>query len=120
MRKSTVAVILSGCVFPGAGHFYLRRWSFGIVLMGVAASAIYYILSVSLSIALELSAEIQSGIIPVDINTVTSLVSEQLSAAAQSVNLAKTLLLACWVIGVVSVYWQGRALEKSHTMAPLS
>jgi len=34
--------------------------------------------------------------------------------------LAKTLLLACWVIGVVSVYWQGRVLEKSHTMAPLS
>ena len=119
MRKSTVAVMLSGLVFPGAGHLYLKQWGPGIVLMAVAASATYFIVSVSLTIALEMSAKIQSGIIPADIDTITDLVSQQLSATAQSTNLATTVLLVCWVIGVVSVYWQGRALEKSDTMAQL-
>ncbi|MDE0931525.1 MAG: hypothetical protein OSA77_12605 [Halioglobus sp.] len=117
MRKSTVAVMLSGLVFPGAGHLYLKQWGLGIVLMAVAASATYFIISVSLSIALDLSAKIQSGIIPADIDAITNLVSQQLSATTQSINLATTILLMCWLIGVVSVYWQGRALEKPDTVA---
>ena len=119
MRKSTTAVMLSGFVFPGAGHFYLKQWGPGIVLMAVAASATYFIVSVSLTIALELSAKIQSGIIPADIGAIANLVSQQLSASAQTTNAATTVLLVCWVIGVVSAYRQGRALEQLDTMAQL-
>ncbi len=117
MRKSTVAVMLSALVFPGAGQFYLRQWRLGILLMAVAVSATYFIVSVSVTIALELSAKVQSGIIPTDVDAITNLVSQQLSATTQGTNLATTLLLMCWFIGVVSAYWQGRALEKRDTVA---
>ena len=119
MRKSTAAVMLSALVFPGIGQLYLKRWSLGLVLMGVAASATYFIISVTLTIALELSAKIQSGIIPADIGAIAKLVSQQLSASAQTTNVATTVLLVCWVIGVVSAYRQGRALEPLDTMAQL-
>ena len=54
MKKSTKAVLLSGLVFPGLGHLYLKRWLEGILLTGVAAYAAYLIVSITLGIALDI------------------------------------------------------------------
>ena len=117
MKKSAVAVMLSALVFPGLGHLYLKRWRAGVVLMGVAASATYFIFVVSFTIVSELSMKIQSGAIPADFDTVASIVSQQLAASAQGTNVATIVLLVCWGTGVVSVYLQGRALERADTIA---
>ena len=113
MKKSVKAALLSGLVFPGVGHLYLKRWVAGILLAGVAGYALYFIVSVALAIALDVSQKIESGAIPADINTVNSIVTEQLSGSAQATELASFTLLACWVIGVISAYWQGR-LQGKH------
>jgi TM2 domain-containing membrane protein YozV len=109
VKKSTKAALLSGLVFPGVGHLYLKRWLAGILLFGVAAIATYYIGAVAMDTASVVVEKIQSGAIAPDIDTITALVAQQSSGTAQATNVAESVLLVCWVIGVVGSYWQGRA-----------
>lgn len=116
MKKSTKAVLLSGLVFPGLGHLYLKRWVAGVVLSGGAAFAIYYISSIAMTIVLDVSHKIETGTIPADIATVSNAVSQQFSSTEQATNLASITLLVCWVLGILGSWWQGRAQEKHGTL----
>jgi len=112
VKKSTKAVLLSGLVFPGLGHLYLKHWMVGMLLSGIAAAATYYIGSVVMDTASVVVEKIQSSGMPVDTDTITALVAQQSSGTEQATSLAKTVWLACWVIGIVGSWWQGRAQDK--------
>jgi TM2 domain-containing membrane protein YozV len=112
MKKSTKAALLSGLVFPGLGHFYLKRRVAGITLSGVAAIALYHILSIAMTIARDVSHRIETGAIPADIDTVSQVVSQELSGVQQGTNLASITLLVCWLTGILGSYWQGRSQDK--------
>lgn len=112
MKKSTKAALLSGLVFPGVGHLYLKRWLVGIVLAGIAAVATYYIGSVVMDTASVIAEKIGSGTVPPDIDTITALVAQQSSGTEQATNLAELVWLGCWVIGIAGSYWDGRADDK--------
>lgn len=114
MKISTKAALLSGLVFPGLGHMYLKRYIHGVILSLGAASAIYFIVSVVVTTALEVSEKIQGGNVPLDMGAITDLVSQQLSGAERSMNVVMIGLVVIWVIGVVDSYRQGRAIEKSE------
>jgi len=119
MKRSTKAVLLSAFVFPGVGHLYLRQFVIGIVLSGGSAGAVYYVVSSAVSKALEIAETIQSEGVPLDIDAIVSLVSEQ-SRGAESVSLsiATIALIAFWVIGIVDLYRMGRVVGKVD-VAPL-
>lgn len=117
MKRSTKAALLSGLVFPGIGHMYLKRYVHGIMLSAGAASAMYFIVSVVVNTALEVTEKIQSGGVPLDVGAITDLVSQQPSSAEQPANIAMIVLVACWVIGVADSYRQGRADEKDKKLA---
>jgi len=112
MKKSTKAVLLSGLVFPGLGHLYLKRWMVGAILFVIAASASWYIGTVVMETATVIVEKIQSGAVTSDIDTITRLAAEQSSGTEQAIKLAKIVWLACWVIGIVGSWWQGRAQDK--------
>ena len=117
MKKSIKAVLLSGLVLPGLGQLYLKRWVSGFLLSGVAVYAVYYIGSVVVSTALDLTQKIESGAIPADIETMSRLVSQQLSGSEQSTSLATMAFAASWVIGIISAYWYGRAQDTNESQA---
>lgn len=108
MKKATKAALLSALVFPGVGHFYLKRWLTGALLAGVAAYAVYTIASVMLRVTRNVAAEVESGAVSADLGTLTQLVTQQLSGTEQATNSASTVLVGCWVIGIVGAYLQGR------------
>ena len=112
MKKSTKAVLLSGLVFPGLGHLYLKQWIAGAILFGIAACSSWYIGTVVMETAMVIVEKIQSGTVSSDIATITRLAAEQSSGTEQATNLAKIIWLACWVIGIVGSWWQGRAQDK--------
>jgi TM2 domain-containing membrane protein YozV len=112
LKKSTKAVLLSGLIFPGVGHLYLKRWIEGILLLGVAAFTAYYIGAAVMETASVIVEKIQSGAVSSDIDTITRLAEEQTSATKQAINLAKIAWLACWVIGIVGSWWQGRVQDQ--------
>ena len=119
MKRSTKAVLLSAFVFPGVGHLYLRQFVIGTVLSGCSAGSLYYIISSAVSKALEIAETIQSEGVPLDVDAIVSLVTEQ-SHGAESISLsiATIALIAFWVIGIVDLYRVGRVLEKVD-VAPL-
>ncbi len=112
MNRSTKAALLSGLVFPGIGHMYLKRYAHGVILSVGAASAAYYIVSVAVKAALEVAEKIQSNGAPLDMGAITELVSLQSSGNEQSTNIAMIALVGCWIVGITDSYRQGRAQEK--------
>ena len=113
MKRSTKAALLSGLVFPGTGHFYLKRWVEGILLSAAAAIAVYFIASVSWHTAMDIAGQIQRGAVADDVGTITALAEQQLQASEEKTNLATFVLTASWVIGIVGSYWQGREKPAS-------
>jgi hypothetical protein len=112
VKRSTKAVLLSGLIFPGIGHIYLKLYAHGVMLSAGAASAIYYIVSVMVSTALEVAEKTQSGGLALDMGGITELVSQQFSSAEQPMNVAMIVFAALWVAGVADSYRQGRAQEQ--------
>jgi hypothetical protein len=112
VKKSTKAVLLSGLVFPGLGHLYLKRWITGIVLSGITAFALYYIFSIAVDIAIHVSQMIESGSIQPDVANLTNEILQQLGTVEHQTDLASLTLLVCWVTGIVGSYWQGRSQDK--------
>ena len=108
MKKSTKAALLSALVFPGVGHLYLKRWVTGSLLLSVAAVLTYYIGSVVMDTANVVAQQIGSGAVALDVDTITALVVQESSAPARPTNLAETVWLVCWVIGIAGSFWQGR------------
>jgi TM2 domain-containing membrane protein YozV len=114
MNRSTKAALLSGLVFPGAGHFYLKRWIEGVLLSGGAFYALYILTSVAWNTAIDITRQIESGTVAADVDTITLLVTQQLQASEGATNLASIALVTFWVLGIITAYWQGREKEPSH------
>lgn len=112
MKRATKAVLLSALVFPGLGHLYLKRWAAGIVLSGVAAYAVYTIASVTMRIAMDVIHKIESSGLAPDIDTITALVTQQVTGSEQATDMATIAFAACWLLGIVGSYLHGRAQDK--------
>jgi hypothetical protein len=112
MKRATKAALLSALVFPGAGHLYLKRWLTGALLAGIAAYAVYTIASVMLRVTRDIARQIESGAVSADVETLTLLVTQQLSGSEQATNIASTVFIGCWIIGMVGAYLQGRLQDR--------
>lgn len=117
MKSSTKAALLSCLVFPGAGHFYLKRFALGVLLSFGAAVAVYFVVLGAMSAAFAVAEKIQSGGVPLDVKTIAELVSEQTRTGEDISNSALILLIVSWLIGIFDSYRIGRALEKPRGVA---
>jgi len=99
-------------VFPGVGHLYLKKYVLGMLLSIGAATATYFIVSSAVQTALEVAEKIQGGSIPMEVGTITELVSQKSSAGESSTNNALIALFTFWVIGILDSFRVGRILEK--------
>jgi hypothetical protein len=116
VRYSIKAALLSALVFPGVGHLYLKRYLRGVLLAAGAAALSYFILSVALESAFDIVGKIQAGDIPPNVESISELVSKASQSNARSTDIATTILLALWVIGIVDSYREGRARDKSKEL----
>lgn len=105
MKKSTKAVLLSALVFPGSGHIFLKKYTTGIILITASIAAAYYLVSLAIDKAFEIAEKIQSGDVPLDLGTISNLVSQQSTGtAAQLENVATIALIIFWLVGIVDSY----------------
>ena len=113
MRKSIKAVLLSALVFPGTGHFVIKKPVFGSVLVGITLFCLYHLISTVVEISRDLSAKIQTGEIPYDVAKISELVSEKLAGSdEQLIGLSTLGIIICWIIGVVDSFRVGRQHDK--------
>ncbi len=113
MKISTKAALFSCFVFPGAGHFYLKRFATAIFLSFVSAVAIYLITSQAVQVALEVVEEIQGGVVLPDTETISALVKEKLHQSEDVTNISTISFIILWLVGIFDSYRIGRSLEKN-------
>jgi hypothetical protein len=113
MSKSLRAALLSALILPGVGHFWLKKPLQGALLSGITIVSLYVLLSTVVDIAQRLSIRIQSGEIPLDVTTISELISQQMAGHnGQLINIPTLLLIICWTVGVLDSFRIGRLEEK--------
>jgi len=113
MNRAIKAALLSALLFPGLGHFFLKKYIAGTVLAGATFAGLYILVAQAVESALQITERIQNGEIPPDVVKLTKLVSEQSAGAdVQLLNIATAVLIICWVAGIVDAYRIGCAQDK--------
>ncbi len=114
MKKSTKAALLSAFIFPGAGHLYLKRYLMGTVLLVATVIALFGLVSQITDKAFQIVEQLQLQGMPLDLMALTTLVSEQLSAAeTQSLNITTVVIVVCWIVGILDSVRIGHAMDRA-------
>ena len=115
MSKSMKATLLSAFVFPGVGHFFLKKYVIATVLAGAAFGSLYFVISKTVERALQISEKIQRGEVQLDVAAITELISQQLTGTeTQLFNIASTVFIISWLFGIVDSYRVGRLQGKGE------
>ena len=117
MTRSMKSALLSAFIFPGVGHVYLKRYISGVLLAGTAFIALYFLISTAVERALQIVDKIQNGEIQPDVAVITELVAKQpIGTEAQLINIATTVFIITWLIGIADSYIVGRLQDGSQQM----
>jgi hypothetical protein len=115
MNQALKAALFSAFVFPGSGHFLLKKHIRGVLLAGVTCVCIGVLLSIALEKAQEISFKIQSGEIPPDLSRIMDEVSKlSASGTTQQADMATYILAICWLVGTVDAYRVGWLRNKNR------
>ncbi len=113
MRKATKAALISAFVFPGAGHFFLKKYIMGTLLTTVTFASLYFMISATVEEVLQITDKIQNGSVQLNATAITELVSKQTGTETQLINIASTVLIISWLIGIIDSY---RLARKQHSV----
>jgi hypothetical protein len=116
MNKSVKASLLSALVFPGSGHFFLKKLIPGALLAIIAIVCLYLITVATVEVAQEISTKIQTGEIPLDVSKITEAISKQQTDEADMVNVSTYLFGICWIIGIIDSFRIGRSQDKADNI----
>lgn len=109
MSKSIKAALWSGLVFPGVGHLFLKSYGRGIGLIAVSAICLFIIVSSATNQAMAVLEKIEADGGMVDPSRVAELLSQASTpAGTHALSIATTVLIACWIVGMVDAYRLGK------------
>ncbi len=109
MKKSVKAALLSALVYPGVGHFSLKKYAQGAVFSCAFSVPLYFLFSEIMSKAEHIAEQIQNGEIPLDIIAITeALSSSVMGVGAQELNIKMYALVFIWFVGIIDSYRLGR------------
>ncbi len=101
---------MSALLFPGSGHFALKRPIQGCILALISLICVYFLFTTAMDIAQGLSVKLQTGQVPLDLETISALVNQEISSEkAQSANTATFVLGFTWLAGMVDCFRIGRS-----------
>lgn len=114
MRQSIKAALLSGLVFPGAGHASLKRYQRGLVFFTPAMVALLYLVRHAMEQAYSIVDKIEQGVVPLDANAISALIAAPPDDATQLIlTLASWAITVCWIAGIVDSYRLGRIADRT-------
>ena len=117
MKKSIKAALISGLVFPGLGHIYLKKYLFGAILLFVAGASVYTVSVTAIDTALSVANEIEAGEVSINEDVIGHLIEQKSQGSAKITNLSLVALTLSWVIGIVDSYRVGRGKERTKGKA---
>jgi len=116
MTKPTKAALLSGLIFPGIGHVFLKHYLRGAILMLPALVALSAIIKVAFQQAQAIVDRVVSGEVPLETVAISKLVAESPNDSDSLMSsISVFVFVACWLIGIIDSYRIGAALEKQNS-----
>ena len=113
MKRSLKAALLSGLIFPGIGHIFLREYFRGAVLVLMSLAALSGIVTTAYQHALPVVDQILNGDIPMESRAIAQAAADSASATDGAVeNATGIFLVACWLAGIVDSYRIGAKQQK--------
>jgi hypothetical protein len=114
MNKSTKAALLSALVFPGVGHFSLRRHWRGMLFFLPALTSLLFQIYYVFTEASVVVSQVESSPEPFDISAL-SILASGLESGNQLflMNFSSWVLLVCWLAGMIDAYQLGNIPEKT-------
>jgi hypothetical protein len=114
MKKSIKAALFSGLVFPGAGHFSLKRYQRGMIFFVPTLLSLLFLVHYSLSKAYAIADQITLGKIPLDTELITSLISAPpVGTELLKLQIATWIMIVCWIVSIVDSYRLGKQADQS-------
>jgi len=114
MRKSLKAAMLSGLIFPGIGHIFLREYFRGSVLVLLSLASLSVVVTSAYRHAMLVVDQVISGEVSMEAGAIAQAVSSSTTGTDNLVeNIAFALLAACWLGGILDCYRLGALQEKS-------
>ena len=115
MKKPSKAALLSGLIFPGIGHIFLKEYFRGSILVVVSLASLSVVIASAYQRALLVVDRILSGDVAMEAGGIAQAVSNATNATDNLVeNVAFVLLAACWLAGIIDSYRLGALQEKSE------
>lgn len=111
MKKSTTAALISGLVFPGLGHLYLRCYLIGLILLLVSSWSFYSIIVAIVDSAMDIATQIEIGSQAIDTQALEQQLSKEIE---QSTDVPFIVLIITWVIGILDSYRLGSAQQNAE------
>jgi hypothetical protein len=121
MKLAHKALLYSALIYPGGGHFLLKRYAMGAFYATIATACLWALLARAMEIAQGISERILSGEIPLDIVQIRSEISlGALADGSPMVSVATWLLVGCWIVAGVDAFRLGRQRDRAaaETTAP--
>ena len=112
MKKSLKAALLSALVFPGVGHFSLKSHLIGLIFSSTALVGLYFVFVNILEKAQTIVEKIERGEVALDIPSISTMLTEQTSAEAQSMSIAVWVFIIAWLVSIIDSYRLGRAIDN--------
>lgn len=113
MKKSMKAALFSALVFPGAGHFLLKRRAIGWTLICITLLAIVLIIAQPMEAGMALMQKnMESGAMLFDPQIIEEL-DAVIRAELLKWNAGWIMLIACWLAGIVDSYRIGLMQDQA-------
>jgi len=113
MKKPLKMALFSGLIFPGIGHFMLKKYMRAAFLFTSFAVTSYFYFTDAMSKAETILLKIQTGEIALDATAITqALENINTGFSQQQLSLLSYAMLCIWLVAVVDSY---RAAKKQIT-----
>lgn len=101
-------------VFPGTGHFLLRRYWRGTAFAVAALSALALLVSEALTRARAVSDRILNGEVPLQAKAIASAIAQSAGTHQRLVDVASYGLFVLWLAAAIDAYRVGRGRRKAN------
>jgi hypothetical protein len=111
LKKPIKAALLSALVYPGVGHFFLKKYVFGAVFAAIFSVPLYLITREIIVKAKNIVEHIKNGEIPLDISVISaSLSTSPVGVDAQELTIKMYVLVIIWFIAIIDSYRLARKI----------
>ena len=114
MKLAHKALLYSSLIYPGGGHFLLRRRGTGFLFAGIATVCVCVLMVRAVEVAQLIADQILRGEIPLDIARIRAEISQQLySGGSAMVSFATWSLIGCWAVAGIDAFRLGRKIDQA-------